>query len=57
MVIFSLEALCVHGHALRLERQCFIRVDPEWVWRWALVCTFGSSDLGFVSEQTTQLRF
>jgi pyruvate,water dikinase len=49
--------LCAPGHAPTLERQHFIRVQPERAWRSALVWERVHSDLGFVSEQTTELRF
>ena len=60
-VIFGLVRLCAQGHvqahAPTLERQGFIRVEPERAWRWGLTCWCVRSDLDFVSEQTTQLFF
>jgi hypothetical protein len=40
-----------------LERQWVIRVKPERAWRWALAWERVRSELGLVSEQTTELRF
>ncbi len=45
------------AHPPTLERQWVIRVKPERAWRWALAWERVRSELGLVSEQTTELRF